>query len=99
MAAEAPDGQRGDDGSRRRDLLNVDEFINMVLSKAHSRNGRRAITAACLVVGMAVVAYPIINRSSPAPAAREGDFPTVTISVPSDYNPDNPSTTGSKLHD
>jgi hypothetical protein len=83
----ATDGSGGENGGeyRRRDLFNVDELINIVLARAHTRAGRRLITGVCFVVVVAVVAFPIVTRSSPAPA-RQGDFSTLTISVPKDIS-------------
>jgi hypothetical protein len=84
MATEGSGGEHGGE-YRRRDLFNVDELINIVLARAHTRAGRRLITGVCFVVVAAVVAFPIVTRSSPAPA-RQGDFSTLTISVPEDIS-------------
>jgi hypothetical protein len=79
MGARLPDEERGD--VRFRDLFNIDEFINFVMSKATSRTGRRVITGACFMAISAVVVYPILTRTSPAPAT-QGDVSTLTITVP-----------------
>jgi hypothetical protein len=67
------------EGPRYRDLFNVDEFINFVMTKAGSRTGRRVITGACFVAVSAVVIYPIVSRSAPAPAD-QGDASSLSIS-------------------
>src|SRR5262245_7917194 len=79
MAAEGSGG--GDKEFRRRDMLNIDELINIVLTKANSRTGRRVVTAACFIIVSAVVVYPILSHSSPAPAG-DGDLSTLTMTLP-----------------
>jgi hypothetical protein len=81
MAADGSAEQPDNEEVRRRDLFNVDELINVLMSKAQSRAGRRVITAACFVVVSAIVVYPIMTRSSPAPAG-QADLSTLTFSVP-----------------